>query len=78
MISLSEWIEAPSGVIAQICGHAPSAVQERHYKARSLDLLALWHNKLEAWILQQASVPFDPEASKDGLHIVRDARPTIN
>ena len=74
MISLSEWIEAPSGVIAQICGHAPSAVQERHYKARSLDLLSLWHGKLETWILEQAKVPFDARAAAEGLHVVKDAR----
>ena len=73
MISLSEWIEAPSGVIAQICGHAPSAVQERHYKARSLDLLAVWHNKLEAWLLETAKVPFDRTAATSGLHVIKTA-----
>ncbi len=60
--SLSDWIEEmPAGIVAQIMGHKPSATAERHYKRRPLDLLALWHGKLEMWILEQAGIDFDPE-----------------
>jgi integrase len=30
--TLSEWKECPVGVVAQIMGHKPSAIAERHYK----------------------------------------------
>ncbi|MFJ4393712.1 tyrosine-type recombinase/integrase [Pseudomonas sp. NPDC089396] len=56
-VSLSEWLELPSGVIAQIGGHKPSATQERHYKVRPLDLLRLHHERFEVWMLEQAGVP---------------------
>jgi integrase len=68
--SLSEWVEMPVGIVAQIMGHKPSATAERHYKRRPLDLLALWHDKLEAWILEQAGVHFDAEVVETGLHVV--------
>lgn len=54
--SLAEWVEMPTGVVAQIMGHAPGATAERHYINRPLDLLAVWHGKYEAWILQQAGL----------------------
>lgn len=54
--SLAEWVEMPRGVIAQIMGHAPTATAERHYINRPLELLAVWHGKYEAWILQQAGL----------------------
>jgi integrase len=54
--SLAEWVEIPRGVVAQIMGHAPNATAEKHYISRPLDLLALWHTKYEAWILEQAGV----------------------
>ncbi|WP_447903771.1 tyrosine-type recombinase/integrase [Pseudomonas serbica] len=56
-VSLSEWLELPSGVIAQIGGHKPSATQERHYKVRPLDMLRLHHERFEAWMLEQAGLP---------------------
>jgi integrase len=70
--TLSEWIEAPSGVIAQLMGHHPSAVAEKHYHRRPLDLLATWSGRYEAWILEQAKIAFDPSAAKKatGLHVV--------
>jgi len=55
--SLAEWVEMPKGVVAQIMGHAPKATAEQHYINRPLELLAVWHNKYEAWILEQADVP---------------------
>ncbi|MGL1833060.1 tyrosine-type recombinase/integrase [Rhodocyclaceae bacterium SMB388] len=36
--TLSEWCEAPVGVVAQIMGHKPSALAEKHYRRRLLDL----------------------------------------
>jgi integrase len=56
--SLAEWVEIPSGVVAQIMGHAPNATAEKHYINRPLELLAAWHDKYEAWILKQAGVRF--------------------
>lgn len=56
--SLAEWIEMPRGVVAQIMGHAPSATAEKHYIERPLELLAVWHSKYEAWILEQAGIEF--------------------
>jgi integrase len=55
--SLAEWVEMPTGVVAQIMGHAPNATAEKHYINRPLDLLAVWHAKYEAWILKTAQVP---------------------
>ena len=58
--SLAEWTETPAGVVAQIMGHKPSAIAEKHYRRRPLDLLRAWHIKLEAWILEQAQIEFVP------------------
>lgn len=54
--TLSEWVEAPSGITAQIMGHKPSAIAERHYKRRPVDLLRVWHAKIEAWILTEVGI----------------------
>jgi integrase len=59
--TLSEWVEAPVGVVAQVMGHAPSAIAEKHYRVRPLDLLRAWHTKIEAWMLTEAGIEFDPE-----------------
>ena len=56
--SLAEWVEMPTGVVAQIMGRAPNATAEKHYINRPLELLAVWHGKYEAWILKQAKVRF--------------------
>jgi len=66
--TLSEWIEMPAGIAAQIQGHKPSGVREKHYIRRPLDLLGVWHNKIEAWILEQAAIQFVP--SKSGLRAI--------
>ena len=68
--TLSEWLELPAGVVAQIQGHKPSATAEKHYRVRPLDLLRLHHERLEAWILEQAGVQFDPQAQPGKLHVV--------
>ena len=67
--TLSEWVEVPVGVVAQIMGHKPSATAEKHYRRRSLDLLRMWHVKIEKWILQQARIE-QLETSIPGLRIV--------
>ena len=72
--SLAEWLELPSGVVAQIQGHKPSATAERHYRVRPLDLLRLHHEKLVAWILEQAEVTFDAEAEPGKLRVVANGK----
>ena len=66
--TLCEWIETPSGIAAQIQGHAPQGVREQNYIRRPLDLLRMWHIKIEEWILEQADIKFEPV--KTGLHVV--------
>ncbi|WP_374402663.1 tyrosine-type recombinase/integrase [Niveibacterium sp.] len=68
--SLAEWVEIPTGVVAQIQGHKPSATAEKHYRVRPVDLLAVWHGKFEAWILEQAGIAFDAEKVVAPLRIV--------
>lgn len=58
--TLAEWVEMPTGVVAQIQGHKPSALAEKHYRRRPLDLLRMWHTKLEAWLLKEGKVRFTP------------------
>lgn len=61
--TLTEWLEIPAGVVAQLQGHKPSATAEKHYKRRPLDLLRVHHERIEAWILEQAGVSFDARVS---------------
>lgn len=68
--SLTEWLETPAGVVAQIQGHKPSATAEKHYKVRPLELLRVHHEKIEAWILEQAGIVFDAKAAPGGLRSV--------
>ena len=68
--TLSEWLELPAGVVAQIQGHKPSATAEKHYRVRPLDLLRVHHERLEAWILEQAQVQFDAQAEPGKLRAV--------
>lgn len=63
--TLSEWVELPAGVVAQIMGHKPSATAEKHYRQRPLDLLRMWHTKLETWILDQAGIVFDQDQGSE-------------
>jgi integrase len=69
--SLAEWLEIPSGITAQIQGHKASAVQERHYKRRPLELLAQSHCRFEAWVLNEAGIEFDSDKIVSGLRVVR-------
>ncbi len=68
--SLTEWLEIPAGVVAQVMGHKPSATAEKHYTVRPLDLLRLHHERIEAWVLEQAGVKFYPKAGAGGLRVV--------
>lgn len=68
--SLTEWLEVPAGVVAQIQGHKPSATAEKHYTVRPLDLLRLHHERIEAWILEQARVQFETKAEPVKLRAV--------
>ena len=69
-LSLVEWTEMPKGVCSQIVGHKESATAERHYINRPLDLLAIWHAKYEAWILEQAGIEFKPQDGAQLLKVV--------
>jgi len=72
--TLTEWVECPVGIVAQIMGHKPSATVEKHYKVRPLDLLRMWHTKIEAWFLEQAGIKFDQV--QPGLRVVGTVRKT--
>lgn len=67
--TLAEWVEVPAGIVAQIMGHKPSAIAEKHYIQRELDLLHLWYVKIEAWILGQAGIEFVP--AQAGLRAIK-------
>lgn len=69
--SLAEWVEMPVGVVAEIMGHAPNATAEKHYKSRPLELLAIWHGKYEAWILEQGGVEFSTGKQVEGLRVIK-------
>lgn len=72
--TLSEWVECPVGVVAQIQGHKPSAIAEKHYRVRPIDLLRLWHERIEAWLLEQGGIAFKPAAAATpALRIVASA-----
>ena len=54
--TLAEWVECPSGISAQIMGHKPSALAEKHYRKRPIDMLRMWHSKIEKFILSEAGL----------------------
>ncbi len=70
--SLTEWVECPAGVVAQLMGHKPSATAEKHYKVRPLDMLRMWHVRIEVWILEQARIQFE-SGQPQGLRIIASA-----
>lgn len=69
--TLSEWTETPAGIAAQIQGHQPQGVRENNYIFRPLDLLRMWHIKIEAWMLEQADINFQSDIANSPLHVVR-------
>lgn len=70
--TLSEWVEVPAGVVAQLMGHKPSATAEKHYRQRPLDLLRMWHEKIEKWIIDEAGIE-QPQDVKNVIQIVKEA-----
>jgi len=66
---MGEAAGAPAGAIAQAMGHRPSAVHEG-YKPRSLDALRPYLERVEAFILETASVALEPAAAPQGLQVV--------
>jgi integrase len=65
--TLAEWVECPTGISAQIMGHKPSAIAEKHYRTRPIDLLRMWHTKIEKFILDEAGI----EQPKEGEKLLR-------
>jgi integrase len=59
----------PAGAVAQLAGHAPSAVAEG-YAVLSLDDLRPYAAMIEAQILKQAGIVFDPKAEPGKLRVV--------
>lgn len=57
--TLSEWLDVPAGVVAQLQGHKPSATVERHYTVRPLDLLRVHAERIERFIVEQAGIDYD-------------------
>lgn len=55
-VTLAEWVECPAGITAQIMGQKPSAIAEKHYIKRPVDLLRQWHIKIEKFILDEARI----------------------
>jgi hypothetical protein len=50
-------------------GHKPTAIAERHYRRRPIDLLRMWHTKIEFFILEQAGI-MQPVDSDQKLRLV--------
>ncbi len=65
--TLSEWVDVPVGVVAQIQGHKPSAIAEKHYRVRPLDMLRMHHERIERWMLEQAGLDFKAKVEKKTL-----------
>ena len=73
--TLCEWVEMPASISAQIMGHKPSALAEKHYRRRPIDLLRKWHDLIEVWILEQAGIKFEPV--QVGLRVVESINSKI-
>ncbi|TFW28655.1 tyrosine-type recombinase/integrase [Massilia horti] len=75
--TLAEWLDVPIGVVAQINGHKPSALAEKHYRRRPIDILRMWHVRIESWILEQAKIdpPTQPNRPTNAAE-VRDENST--
>lgn len=66
---LTEWLEVPAGVVAQLMEHKPSATAEKHNTVRPLDLLCVHHEKIETWILEQVGIVFDAKTESGKLRV---------
>lgn len=69
--TLAEWVECPTGISAQIMGHKPSALAEKHYRKRPIDLLRQWHSKIEKFILDEAGI-LQPTEGSERLRVVQN------
>jgi integrase len=67
--TLAEWTECPVGISAQIMGHKPSALAEKHYRKREISLLRQWHTLIEKFILDEAGIP-QPRIGEKRLRVV--------
>lgn len=59
--TLSEWVGVSVGVVAQIEGRKPSAIAEKYYRRRDITFLREQHEKIEAWMLEQAGIKFNEQ-----------------
>ena len=59
--TMAETAGLPAGAVAQIMGHKPSALAEKHYKHRTLSELADYAKTWETWLLDKAGVKFTPQ-----------------
>jgi len=67
--TLAEWTECPVGISAQIMGHKPSALAEKHYRKREISLLRQWHTLIEKFILDEAGIS-QPKQGENRLRVV--------
>jgi hypothetical protein len=51
-------------------GHKPSALAEKHYRKRPIDLLRMWHSKIEKFILDEAGIQ-QPEVGAKHIRLVQ-------
>lgn len=68
--TLAEWLEVPTGIVVRIQRYKPSALAEKHRRRCLLDPLHSWHVKIEAWMLEHASIDYNPEQHQWGLQAV--------
>ena len=54
--TLAGWTKVDKGVLAQISGHKPSALVERHYTVRPIDMLREELQEYENWLLKEAKI----------------------
>lgn len=71
---MTEWLQVPAGMLAQVMGHKPSATAAKQYAVRLLDLLLMHHEKTEAFILDSVKVELNPEESVSMLRVVAAAQ----
>lgn len=56
--TLSGWIELPKGVTHQVSGHAADTLTEKHYVVRPLDMLRMYLQGYEDWLLEVSEVKY--------------------
>ncbi|MEX3957340.1 hypothetical protein AB4Y31_15200 [Trinickia sp. EG282A] len=61
--NLAEWAEVPSGIKAQIWAISRPPTLSATTICSPIDL-RMWHDKLEAWILNEAGSDFKPEQNR--------------